>query len=190
VTADNRDIARWFTAPKDDPNGFWHTWPMEDVTCAACGTGGCLMYPDPSKDDRAPEVHRPSTVCPNCSTSGVESYLRFAAEHKGFTLKPISVFGVTRPGPVQRMQNLLDKAEPECKVALEECWGAIEGGSDWTSDFESGGDGRVRYKDDGPRPSFALALLFDVERHMRGESTALVWTEEPAGEQLALEAIA
>lgn len=154
-------------------------FPIEDVRCGVCESARCLMYPDPGEDDGAPQEHRPSTVCPRCSTPTVEAYLRHAAEHKGFRLKPVSVFGVTRPVPVQRMQDLLDQGTAEqsarCKAALAESWEATDGGSDWTTDFERGEDGRLIYHDGGARPSYALALLFDLERHMREESTALSW---------------
>lgn len=72
--------------------GIFHDFPMEGVTCGVCKTEGCLMYPDPGEDESAPAVHRPSTVCPRCSSRPAETFLRARAEEQGFTLKPIGIF--------------------------------------------------------------------------------------------------
>jgi hypothetical protein len=163
-------------------------FPVEDVTCGKCGATGCLLYPDPGDDTSAPQKHRPSTVCPKCSTPSVESYLRWAAHRKGFRLKEATVFGAHRPAPIMDMQALLDRApDEESRVAtlaeLERVWCATEDGSDYTTDFEWDDDaGVLRPRGDHLRPSYALALLFDYGRFMRGESTALDWesTEQEA----------
>lgn len=157
------------------------SFPITGVTCGSCGRDDCVMYPDQERNAKAtynPTAHRPTTICPSCSTPADESLLRFLCHRDGLKLGPASVFGAIRPAPVAEMQAKLDAADDEDIVAtLEECWQASEDGSDYTSDFERGEDGRLIFYDDGPRPSHALALLFDLERHMRGESTALVWGE-------------
>jgi hypothetical protein len=152
------------------------SFPIEDVTCASCGRDDCLMYPDPGDDTGAPQTNRPSTICPGCSTPTAESYLRFATHRQGLRLKPVSIFVPARPAPIAEMQSKLDEAgDPSILEALEESWQAKDGGSDLTTDFERGDDGRLIFYDGGPRPSHALALLFDLERHLQGESTVLRW---------------
>lgn len=157
------------------------SFPITGVTCGKCGADDCVMYPDRTRNAKAhhaPESHRPTTICPICSPRGAESLLRFLCHQDGIKLGGVSVFGVARPAPVAEMQAKLDAAaDQEIVATLEECWQASADGSDYTSDFERGDDGRLIFYDDGPRPSHALALLFDAERHMRGESTALVWSE-------------
>ncbi len=34
--------------------GLLRDFPLEDCRCGVCGTGGCLMYPDPKEDNDAP----------------------------------------------------------------------------------------------------------------------------------------
>jgi hypothetical protein len=90
---DNRGIRAWFLAGL--PGGF----PMVNVTCAVCGCADCLMYPSPEQDEWAdehdgePTKHFPSTVCPRCSTPGVERRLVAAVERQGLhKLNPTRVF--------------------------------------------------------------------------------------------------
>lgn len=87
---DNRSLAAWFRAGM--PNGF----PLA-AKCAACGAVG-LMYPDTVLD--APEAaggheHRPTLICPRCSSPAAERVLVAAAERFGYTLKPVRVFDPT-----------------------------------------------------------------------------------------------
>jgi hypothetical protein len=123
-------------------------------------------------------VFRPSTVCPNCSTSAAESLLRFAAERckEPFSLKPVRVFAEPAPDDLfGRMQKFAGELDEDERKALEIGWHAIEGGSDCTGEFGCTDDGGVAYFDGGPKPSFALAMLFDFENFMRGAATALDW---------------
>jgi hypothetical protein len=77
---DNRGIAAFFKAGM--PNAF----PMV-AHCALCGTEG-LMYPDVELDDPtinagAPPRHRPTLICPRCSTPAAERALRAEVERSG-----------------------------------------------------------------------------------------------------------
>ena len=90
---DNRGLAAWLRAGQ--PMGF----PMEDCTCAVCGAGGSMIYPDwrleesGKRGDKMPDVdHGPSLVCPRCSSRNVEAFLRYKAESLGHDLKPVGVF--------------------------------------------------------------------------------------------------
>jgi hypothetical protein len=173
---DNRGLAAYFKA------GMPLAFPSQ-ATCAKCGAEG-LMYPRVEADDNPAA---PTVVCPNCSTSAAESLLRFRIEYEGLhKLNGKSVFGTARSYLLQEMQAMLDRATPEqqaeCKEALAESWHATEDGTDWTTDFTLGDDGRLTMSAGRP-PSYALALLFDHGNFMRGERTALVWdapTEEAA----------
>lgn len=92
---DYTELRNWIRA-----GGLLRAFPTEDVHCGVCTlagreSGGCLMYPDPHADTEDPGEfmkHRPSTICPRCSSRTAESYLRFHAERQGFDLKPVTVF--------------------------------------------------------------------------------------------------
>jgi hypothetical protein len=149
------------------------SFPVEDVTCATatCGTGGCLIYPD---------VGQPSTVCPNCSAPAVESFLRFAAERspEGFKLKAVRVFPEPEPSHDDlfgRMQKYATELADWEREELEVGWHATADGSNCTGEFGYTDDGGVAYFEGGPKPSYALAMLFDFENFMRGADTALAW---------------
>lgn len=76
--------------------GLFRDFPLEDCTCGVCGTGGCLLYPDPRPRDEwgSATEHRPSLVCPKCSTRLSEEVMRACAIANGFALKPVTVFAV------------------------------------------------------------------------------------------------
>jgi hypothetical protein len=172
---DNRGLAAFFAA------GMPFAFPSK-ATCGTCGAEG-LMYPNVQHA----EPGDPTLICPNCSTRSAESLLRFRLELEGLhKLNGKSVFGTARPYLVQDMQDMLERGtedqQAECKAALAESWHATEDGSDWTFDFALNEDGRKTMSAGRP-PSFALALLFDWENHMRGERTALVWADD--AEQVA-----
>ena len=91
---DNRGIAAWFKAGM--PNGF----PLA-ATCAVCDTGG-LLYPNVALDDPDSGVdgheHRPTLICPKCSSPAAERRLVDDAEQFGYSLNPRRVFALARRG--------------------------------------------------------------------------------------------
>jgi len=84
---DNRGIAAYFKAGM--PRGF----PVRDCTCAICGTGGCLLYPNIAIDDpeRDGKFH-PTLICPRCSSPAAERALVRDAETFGYALNAERVF--------------------------------------------------------------------------------------------------
>jgi hypothetical protein len=72
---DNRGLAAFFRAGM--PGAF-----PSSITCGRCGSEA-LMYPDWGEDEGAPAQHRPTTVCPECSSPAVESWIRFKVEEQG-----------------------------------------------------------------------------------------------------------
>lgn len=175
---DNRGLRAFFQA------GMPLAFPSR-MTCGKCGAEG-LGYPELEADPPG----QPTMICPNCSTRAAESLLRFRIDREGLhKLNGKSVLGTARPYLVQDMQDMLDRGteaqRAECIAALAGSWEAVEDGTDYTIDFERGKDGRLTFYEDGPRPSYALALLFDYERFMRGESTALLWEDPTATEATA-----
>jgi len=160
---------------------FMASFPVEDVTCGVCGHGGCLLYPLPDKEEGAPQKHRPSTICPNCSTAATEDFLRFAAERNGFSLNPVTVFDLRPTGLMAQMQRFAKEADEETLKALEIAWHATPDGSNCTADFGCTETGETTYFDDGPKPSYTLAMLFDFEHFMRtGGQSALSWQDSLA----------
>lgn len=154
---------------------FHGSFPIEGVTCGRCGSDGCLMYPDTREQHGAPAQHFPTTICPACSNASIESALRFAAERGGYKLKLISVFDQRPTGLLAQMIGFAEEAGTEVHSALERAWHATPDGSNSTADFFSDGDGQILYAEDGPKPSYGLAMLFDFERFMGGNPCALEW---------------
>lgn len=85
---DNRGIAAWLKAGM--PSGF-----PAAATCAICGASG-LLYPNVRLDD--PESgadgfeHRPTLICPRCSSPAAERRLVDDAERFGHSLNLRRVF--------------------------------------------------------------------------------------------------
>lgn len=156
---------------------YLSSFPVEGITCGRCGSRDCLAYP--AIEDAAQHA---TTVCPNCSEPAIESYLRFAAERgrERFDLKPIRVFPEPEPEPdpddlFGRMQKYATELCDWERENLEVGWNAAADGSNCTGEFGCTDDGRIAYFEDGPQPSYALAMLFDFENFMRGAETALDW---------------
>lgn len=147
--------------------------PIEGLTCGGCGADGCLAYP--AIETEGVRQH-PTTICPNCSTPAIEDYLRFAAERgaERFQLKPIRAFA-TPAGPLAHYEALVDQLGDFDRKNLEVAWHATEGGSNCTAEFGYTDDGQTGYFEGGPKPSFALALLFDFENFMAGRDSAMPW---------------
>lgn len=159
---------------------YRRSFPLEDVTCAQCGDGDCLLYPTVDVAGSGSKKHQPTTVCPNCSTPASEALLRFAAERHSdrFELKAVRVFPEAQPDdrdPFARMQKFASEISDWEREALEVGWHATADGSNCTGEFGYTQDGGVAYFDGGPKPSYALAMLFDFENFMRGTDTALDW---------------
>jgi len=157
---------------------YRRSFPLEDVTCAQCGNENCLLYP--AVDGHGSKKHQPTTICPDCSTPASEALLRFLAERDSddFELKAIRVFPDTQPGDEDvfaRMQKFATELADGEREALEIGWHATAKGSNCTGEFGCAEDGGVAYFDGGPKPSYALAMLFDFENFMRGADTALDW---------------
>jgi len=164
---------------------YRRSFPIEDVTCGQCGHATCLLYPAIDRPSGGPKEHQPTTVCPNCSTPSSEALLRFAAERDSdrFELKPVRVFPEPRPDDDDlfgRMQRFACEISGWEREALEAGWHAMVDGSDCTGEFGCTEDGGPAYFDGGPKPSYALAMLFDFENFMRGADTALDWASVTA----------
>lgn len=88
-SGDLRGLGAFFRAGM--PLGF----PME-ATCAICKAPS-LLYPDIEQDkptDDGPVKHRPTLVCPRCSTPAAERSLRAEVEGSGLhQLNSRTVFG-------------------------------------------------------------------------------------------------
>lgn len=88
---DNRGIAAFYRA------GMPLAFPSY-ANCMLCGAAG-LMYPDVELDDPnhepdGPTKHRPTLICPRCSTPRAEQALRSEVEVSGLhKLNGRSVFG-------------------------------------------------------------------------------------------------
>jgi hypothetical protein len=150
--------------------------PITGVTCARCGAGGCIAYQ--GKDDGSP-----SMVCPRCSTPVVEEILRAAAVQQGDPVGEARVF----PAPADPMAEYKSWAAelPDwAREDLEAAWHACEDGSDCTAHFGYTEDGQTGYFEGGPRPSYALSILFDRENFAAGREHVLPWVadEAPDGE--------
>lgn len=159
------------------------SFPIEDVTCAKCGFGGCLLYPAQDQKSGAAAEFCPTIACPNCSTPEIEDFLRFASEQQGFRLKPTTVFGCPPVGPLAQFQEIVDQADAWILEALEGAWHATADGSNCTGEFGYTENGETAYFEGGPKPSYALAMLFDFEHFMRtGGESALPWQAGPATE--------
>lgn len=99
---DNRGIAAWFKAGM--PSGF-----PTVAMCAICGAGG-LLYPDVDLDDPRSEAdgieHRPTLICPRCSSPAAERWLVNQAERFGYVLNPRRVFALATEESAQEELDL------------------------------------------------------------------------------------
>jgi hypothetical protein len=147
---------------------YMASFPITGVTCAGCGAENCVIYPG--------EAGARTTVCPNCSSSVAEELLCTAAERDGFKLGA-RVF----PPPADPLAEYRAwEAElPDwAREDLEAAWHASADGSDCTGHFGCTEDGQVAYLDGGPKPSYALAILFDRENFAAGRDHVLPWVDD------------
>lgn len=147
--------------------------PVIGVTCARCGTGDCIAYP--GKDDGSP-----TTVCPRCSSPLAEELLRASAVRQGDPVGEVRVF----PAPADPMAEYKAWAAELpgwAREDLEAAWHASADGSDCTAHFGYTEHGETAYFDGGPKPSYALAILFDRENFEAGRDCVLPWEPVRAG---------
>lgn len=89
--SDARGLAAFYKA------GMPLAFPLEGCVCSICSTAGCVMYPDVELDDPGGKGirHRPTLICPHCSSPAAERRLRAEVEETGrYVLNAASVFGV------------------------------------------------------------------------------------------------